>query len=184
MTELIEQATTSGEPDAVERLYRTVAPALRQTAARYLRNERVDHTLQPTALVHDALLDLIGNRVGNWTDRGHFFASTARQMRRVLARHARERAAQKRLGGKIRVALLDADAPVEATFEQVLAINGLLDDLETVDARAAQVVELAFFAGMTQDEIAATLGVGVATVQRDWTFARAWLYAELIEDAP
>jgi len=183
LTEIIELAIQEGGNAEVEQLYQVVVPVLRRTAARYLRNERPDHTLQPTALIHDALMNLLSRKDATWADRSHFFASAAREMRRILARHARDRGTLKRPGSKIRLSLMDADASTaDGELDQVLAINQLLDELEKLDDRAARVVEMAFFAGMQHDEIAAALGVSITTVQRDWAFARAWLYAELIED--
>ncbi|MBL8216136.1 MAG: sigma-70 family RNA polymerase sigma factor [Bryobacterales bacterium] len=183
LTEIIRQASDAGGDAEVERMYHAVAPLLRSTAARYLRGERPDHTLQPTALLHDALLRLLNRKDYTWADRSHFLAAAAREMRRILARHARDRGALKRPGSRLKLSLLDADMRTSAgSFEQVLAINGLLDELAELDDRAARVVELAFFAGMHHGEIAAALGVSLPTVERDWAFARAWLYSELIEE--
>lgn len=183
LTEIIRQASASGGEAQVERMYHALAPVLRSTAARYLRGERPDHTLQPTALLHDALLNLLNRKDYNWADRSHFLASAAREMRRILARHARDRGALKRPGSRLKLSLLDVDVQTgPGSFEQVLAINQLLEDLAELDDRAARVVELAFFAGMHHGEIAAALGVSLATVERDWAFARAWLYSELIEE--
>ena len=184
LTELIRQAMDTGGDDAVARLYREVAPALRRTAARYLRNERAGHTLQPTALLHDALLELLGREAAQWESREHFFAAMAKRMRWILARHARDRAALKREGGHMRLSLSEEDAAADNSLEQILTITQMLEGLEAVDERAAGVVEMIFFAGMTQEETAAALRVSVATVQRDWTFARAWLYAELYGSTP
>ncbi|MBM3740624.1 MAG: sigma-70 family RNA polymerase sigma factor [Acidobacteria bacterium] len=184
LTEIIQRATRSSDPAAVEELYRCAVPALRRTAARYLRDERAGHTLQPTALIHDALIEVLGCEVDKWESRDHFFAAMARQMRWILTRHARDRAALKREGSQTRMALLDEESAGGSDFEQVLVIADLLDGLEQVDERAARIVEMTFFAGMTQEETAGALGVAVATVQRDWTFARAWLYSELTGPVP
>ena len=183
LTEIIRQASAAGGEAEIERMYRAVAPVLRQTAARYLRGERPDHTLQPTTLIHDALLNLLNRKDRTWADRSHFLASAAREMRRILARHARDRGALKRPGSRLKLSLLDVDIQTTPDgFEQVLAINQLLDELAELDDRAARVVALTFFAGMHHGEIAAALGVSLPTVERDWAFARAWLYSELIEE--
>lgn len=153
---------------------------LKALAATYLRNERVDHTLQPTALVHEAYVRL-ENSAAKWTSRAHFFATAARAMRNVLVDHARRRGAQRRGAGNSCVSLDSIDVPDVRRQMQVLELDDLLNRLAELDARRAKVVEMKFFAGMTNEQIAEALGVARSTVADDWTVARAWLTAELAE---
>jgi RNA polymerase sigma factor (TIGR02999 family) len=161
--------------DLVPLVYRQ----LRRQAAAYLRRERLDHTLQPTALVHEAYLRLAGqDRVG-WQNRAHFFGIAAHMMRRILVDHARERQAAKRPGAGLRVALDDrvgATLPVDC---EVLLLDQALHELMRVDARQAQIVELRYFGGMSEQEVGQVLSVSRATVTREWQTARAWLYRRM-----
>ena len=149
---------------------------LRRLAANYLRRERSDHTLQPTALVHEAFMRLVDQRQVDWSNRAQFMGLAAVMMRRILVNHARDRAADKRGGGATRLSLGPADEGQPAAEADVTAIHEALDRLTALDERKGRVVELKFFGGLTAGEIAEVLGVSVATVEREWTFARAWLY--------
>ena len=151
---------------------------LRRLARGYLRRERPDHSLRPTALVHEAYLKLVDQRRVRWESRAHFFAIAAHLMRRILVDHARAHKAAKR-GGGARVPLLDIDAGAPAPDVEILALDRALDRLEAIDQRRSQLVELRFFGGLTVDETAAVLAVAPITVKRDWVLARAWLYREL-----
>ena len=152
---------------------------LRARAAGYLRRERRDHTLQPTALIHETYLRLVDqDRVG-WQNRAHFLAIAAKMMRRVLVDHARRRNAVKRPAHTLRVALDDQVGWVEPVACEVLALHASLDELEHIDERQARIVELRYFGGLTLEETASVVGISLATVKREWTMARAWLRREL-----
>jgi RNA polymerase sigma factor (TIGR02999 family) len=167
-----------GDNDALDQLVPIIYDELRRMAARQLRSERSDHTLQPTALVHEAYGRLIGADI-TWNDRAHFFAVAARTMRRVLVDHARAVNRDKRGGGIVRVTL-DENAAVSATDpSDVLALDEALERLALMDPRKAEVVQLHFFGGLTYDEIAEALGISAATVDRDLRMARAWLFHAL-----
>jgi RNA polymerase sigma factor (TIGR02999 family) len=172
-----------GEAGALDRVMPAVYDELRQLAARHLANERAGHTLQTTALVHEAYLRLAGQEHVDWKNRAYFFGAVANVMRRVLVDHARRRSRDKRGGGLAVVALEQVAEPAEpAALDggiDVQALDDALDRLAAIDARQARIVELRFFAGMTIEEIAAVLTVSAGTVKRDWTVARAWLFAAL-----
>ena len=168
-----------GDEGALDRLTPLVYEELRRQAARYLRRERPGHTLQTTALLHEAFLRLVDARGVSWQGRAHFFAIAANLMRRVLVEHARRRAADKRGGSDERVPLDEALAVAEAADLDLLAIDVALDKLEAVDERQARVVELRFFTGLSVEETAEALGVSEKTVKRDWNVARAWLRREI-----
>ena len=165
-----------GDQNAREQMLPLVYDELRRLAASYLRRERVDHTLQPTALVHEAYLRLIDQRRVDWTNRAQFVGVAAVLMRRILVNHARNRAAAKRGGGGEHEPLTIAADPLGKTVIDVIAVNEALDGLAALDARKCQVVELKFFGGLTTAEIGEALHVSAATVEREWSFARAWLY--------
>lgn len=165
--------------EAFDRLFPLVYAELRRMADMLLQRERVGHTLEATALVHEAFLKLAGGKAPDATDRAHFLGIAARAMRQILVDHARRRQADKRGGGQF-VTLGDDAAAVPATdAETLLAIHEALDELAQRDARLAQVVELRFFGGLGETEIATALSVTTRTVQRDWAKARAWLHARL-----
>ena len=168
-----------GEAAALTGLTSLVYDELRALAAAYLRRERAGHSLQPTALVHEAFIRLIDSSGIKATDRRHFFAIAANTMRRVLVEHARTRGAAKRGGGQQRVTLTGIqDAKPDADFE-VVALDEALKKLAALDERQARIVELRFFGGLEVEEVAHLLGVSKRTVEGDWTLARAWLYREL-----
>lgn len=159
---------------ALERTYRE----LRLLAAHYLRMERPDHTLQPTALVHEIYLRLADKRI-QWNDRKHFFVVVAGQMRRILVDHARGHQAEKRGAGAARVPLHEADRAELPRDEDVLAMDQALEVLKELEPRAASVVELRYFGGFSESEAADILEISAATLKRDWDFARAWLLKQL-----
>jgi RNA polymerase sigma factor (TIGR02999 family) len=153
---------------------------LHRMALRYLARERSDVTLQPTALVNEVCLRLLGWDQVRWQNRGHFFGVSAQMMRRVLVDIARRRHAERRGGaGAVRVPLEDVDVPAQERDADLVAIDHALEELAAEDARKARVVELRFFGGLSVEETADALGVSVRTVQNDWAFARAWLYRAL-----
>ncbi len=151
---------------------------LRALAASYLRRERADHTLQTTALVHEAYLRLTGQHGTIWQNRGHFFGIAAQAMRRVLVDHARRRKAEKRSGGRA-ITLPDDLTPGAVEPDEILAVDQALERLAVLDPRQARIVELRYFAGLTVEKTAAVLEVSPATVKRDWVSAKAWLQREL-----
>jgi RNA polymerase sigma factor (TIGR02999 family) len=177
ITQLLDQLS-HGDPAAEDRLVPLVYKGLHQLAARFMRGERQGHTLQPTALVHEAYLKLIDQRRVKWQSRSHFYRIAARLMRRVLVDHARQAKARKRDGG-CKIPLEPSFIYVDEQPHELLAIDEVLGRLAHLDPRQAEVVELRFFGGRSEEEIAEILGVSVRTVKRDWRVARAWLYAEL-----
>jgi RNA polymerase sigma factor (TIGR02999 family) len=168
-----------GNVQARDDLLPLVYRDLKRRAAAYLRRERRGHTLQPTALVHEAYLRLIGQDRVAWQNRAHFFGIAAHMMRRILVDHAREHQAAKRPGAGLRVALDDnvgASRPIDC---EVLMLEEALEQLARVDERQARIVELRYFAGMSEQEVAAVLSLSRATVTREWQTARAWLYRRM-----
>jgi RNA polymerase sigma factor (TIGR02999 family) len=151
-------------------------------AERHLKGERPGHTLQPTAIVNEAYLRLVGPEGGDWQNRAHFFAAAARSMRRILVDHARAKGAKKRGGGN-RV-LLDTAIMVEPRSVDLIAVDGALEKLAALDAAQGRVVELRFFAGLTEAETAEALGISPATVHRKWLSAKAWLHRALAGHGP
>jgi RNA polymerase sigma-70 factor (ECF subfamily) len=168
-----------GDPAALDQLIPIVEDELRRLARRYLRHERAGHTLQPTALVNEAYLKLVAVRQVHWHDRSHFFAMSARLMRRILVDHARSRQSLKRGGGTPTVTLDEALAVSETPGDDVVAIDDALTALAAFDERKSRVVELRFFGGLSVEETAAVLTVSPDTVMRDWKLAKAWLAREL-----
>lgn len=173
----------SDDPAALDAVYEVVYAELKRLARHRLNSERADHSIQPTALVHETYLKLVGPAQVKWNNRGHFFAIAAQAMRRVLVDHARGRARLKR-GGDQRPVTLDVDANIAAPGRStdVIALDEALRRLYETDPAKAQVVELRFFAGLTNAETAEAMGVSLRTVERNWSFARAWLYRELKAD--
>ncbi|HXU46932.1 MAG TPA: sigma-70 family RNA polymerase sigma factor [Thermoanaerobaculia bacterium] len=171
-----------GGDRALERLIPAVYLELRRLALRHLEGERAGHTLQPTALVHEAFLKLRGLRDIQWQDRTHFFAFSSRLMRRILVDHARGRMAAKRGADSPHVSLLDAESGgVESTLSaaEMIDLDRALDRLAAEEPRLARLVEVRFFGGLNVEEAAAVLDCSPRTVKRDWAFARAWLLQEL-----
>jgi len=174
-------AWRTGNLDARNQLFAVVYPQLRQIAARFLRQERADHTLDPTALVNELALRLLGSAPLAYKDRSHFFALAAQVMRRILVDYARARMAGKRGGVQQRVTLSSVadDLGAAPQSEDLLVLDDALSNLQRADPRAAHVVELRFFGGLHEEEVAEILGVSLATVKRDWRVARAWLIDQL-----
>jgi RNA polymerase sigma-70 factor, ECF subfamily len=168
-----------GHAGASDELFARVHHELRRLAAAYMRHERPGHTLQPTALVHEAYLRLVDQREATPENRAHFFGIAAGVMRRILIDHARAKRAEKRGGDHLRVGLTDASEVAAQQSDSLIEIDRALERLQAMDARRARVVELRVFAGMTIEEIAEVTGVGPRTVDRDWRIARAWLRREL-----
>ncbi len=171
-------AWSNGEGGARDRLIDAVYPELRLLARRYLRGERTEHSLSPTALVHEAYLKLIDQRRVQWQNRSHFFAIAANVMRRILVDHARAHGAAKR-GAGMQAPLQDVTLGRDPYDVDLLALDAALERLAAIDERQSRLVELRFFGGLTIEEVAAALDVSPITVKRDWALARAWLYREL-----
>ena len=169
----------SGEPEVSARLIALVYPELHAMAGRCMRRERPDHTLQPTVLVHEAFLRLVGQSGIQWESRAQFFGFAAAVMRRVLVDYAREHRALKRGGAAARVTLDDALLVTEEHLDRVIMIDDSLRKLAEVDPGQARVVELRFFAGMNVEETAEALGISPATVKREWSHAKAWLQRDM-----
>lgn len=167
-------------PDGIQPI---IYAELRRLAASYLSRERRGHTLQPTALVHEAYVRLIDQRQIDWSNRAQFIGLAAVMMRRILVNHARDRIADKRGGGAEHVPLTLAGEGIGAPEVNLLDLHEALNDLTATDSRKGRIVELKFFGGLTTAEIAENLGLSVATVERDWKFARAWLYRAMAGDS-
>lgn len=172
-----------GEPQAAEELWTRTNDELRRLAAHYMRNERRDHTLQATALVNEVYLRFFSARPITLQDRAHFFALAGRQIRQILLNYARDRQAAKRGGRRVRLSLSELNGLGQPMEPQVLDVELALQKLEQLDARAARTVELRFFSGLTEAEASEVLGVSIATLKRDWEFARVWLLRELSRPA-
>ncbi|MFN2476029.1 MAG: ECF-type sigma factor [Chthoniobacterales bacterium] len=184
IAELLRELLPAGEIGAshsLDAMLPQLYDELRRLAAIYLQRERPDHTLQPTALVHEVYLRLAGDKPIDWKDRAHFLGIAARVMRRILASSAVTRNAQKRGGGAIKLALDDAlDFSAECTVS-LAGVDEALRSLEAIDARQGRVVELRFFGGLTIEEIGEVLQISAATVKREWATAKLWLQHELCE---
>ena len=170
----------NGDQAALEKLMPLVYSELRRLASHYLRRERGEHTLQPTALVNEAYLKLIDQRNAKWQNRAHFFGISAQLMRRILVDHARQHQAVKRGGsGQQRVSITTVEKLAKEPEVALLALNEALDELARMAPQQGRIVELKFFGGLQIEEIAEVLGIGHATVERDWKLARAWLRRQL-----
>jgi RNA polymerase sigma-70 factor, ECF subfamily len=178
---LLLSALTRGDDGAASKLIPVVYDELRRLAGSYMRRERADHTLQATALVHEAYLKLVEQRSVNWQSRAHFFGVAAQLMRRILIDHARGHSRQKRGGDDQKVSLDEALIFSEQQADELLAVDDSLNQLAKIDPRQAKVVEMRFFGGLSIEEAAEVLGVSPKTVKRDWSVAKAWLYADLKE---
>jgi RNA polymerase sigma factor (TIGR02999 family) len=178
ITDLLLQVR-QGSPDAMDRLFPLVYGELRRIAHRQLLGERPGHTLGTTGLVHETYLKLVDQTRVQWRDRAHFFALAARAMRQILVDYARRYRAQRRGGGMKRVSLTDAAAAEEKQAELVLGVHEALERLSAMNERLSRIVECRYFAGLTEEETAVTLGVSARTVERDWLKAKGWLYQEL-----
>jgi RNA polymerase sigma factor (TIGR02999 family) len=170
---------SNGDQQALEQLVPLVYGELRRLAERYVRRERPGHTLQSTALVHEAWMKLIDQRNVHWQNRAHFFGVAAQMIRRILVDYARNRHAGKRGGHALKLSLDEAiELPKQRDLD-LMALDDALDGLATVDPQQARIVELRFFAGLSIDETAEVLRISPATVKRDWVSAKAWLYREM-----
>jgi RNA polymerase sigma factor (TIGR02999 family) len=177
----------SGDPSAADQLLPLVYEELRKLAARKLANEKAGQTLQPTALVHEAYLRLVGSQSegqepDKWDSRGHFFSAAAEAMRRIMVESARRKKRVKHGGGRQRLDLDEHEVPIEPAAEEILALDGALTQLAQEDAVAAQVVHLHYFAGASIEEAAEMLGISRATAYRQWNYARAWLRCAIGDD--
>lgn len=172
----------AGNPVDLAALFPAVYEDLRRIAARHLAAERKDHTLQPTALVHEAYLRLLGNQPLGWRGRAQFYGAAAEAMRRILIDHARGKGRQRRGGGqRVRLPLDAAELAQAENAEEILSVDEAIRRLEDQDPRMAEIVKLRFFAGLSYEETAETLGVTERTVYREWQLARAWLQQRLDE---
>ncbi len=179
VTQVLEELRRDS-PGAREELFRLVYGELHRLAASFMHGERKDHTLQTTALIHEAYLRLLGgDAAAAWNDKAHFLRAAARAMRSILVDFGRARAAQKRGGGRARITLSEAVGPERDTTEDVVALDEALERLEKLNEQWARVVELRFFAGLGPEETAKVLAISPSTVHREWSAARAWLYREL-----
>jgi RNA polymerase sigma factor (TIGR02999 family) len=175
VTDLL-QAWDRGDLEARDHLMRVVYDELRRRAAAYLRSERAEHTLQPTALVHEAYLRLVGQQRIVWQNRAHFFGVAAQMMRRILVDHARGHRRGKRGGGAVKVTLDDRAGGVTPRDCDLLALDLALEELMAVDPQQGRIVELRYFAGLSEAQVADVLGVSRSTVTREWQIAKGWLY--------
>jgi RNA polymerase sigma factor (TIGR02999 family) len=166
----------AGDQAALARLASVLYDELRDLAARQMRGERWDHTIQPTALVHEAYLRLFGNRTLEFQDRAQFFGAAAEVMRRILVDHARKYLAAKRGGQAARVEFEDGFVATEESPDQLIAIDDALGRLAEINPEVKRIVELRFFSGLSVDEVAAMIGTSPRTVKRKWRFAKAWLF--------
>jgi RNA polymerase sigma factor (TIGR02999 family) len=179
VTRLLER-WREGDPEVLENLIPLVYAQLHRIAKGYMRREREDHTLQPTALVNEVYMRLLNQRKISWHDRGHFFTFAARMMRNILKDHARAHLADRRGGtGAIRLPLTDEVAWVGSSSVDILDLNRALDRLEQLDQRKAHLIELRFFLALTMEETAEVLSISLATAERDLKFSRSWLFHEL-----
>lgn len=183
VTQLLSDAR-QGAPGAHDQLFSIVYTELRRIAANYMRRERADHTLQATALVHEAYMQLVDQTRVNWQSRAHFFGVAAQLMRRILVDHARNQGAQKR-GGNAQVLSIEDNIGIasipEVAFDE---LDEALNRLQALDPDQAKLVELRFFGGLTVEEAAEVMGISTATVEREWRMARAWLHHQLTATRP
>ena len=178
----IPSAGDAENRQAAEQLLPLVYEELRRIAASKMANEAAGHTLQPTALVHEAWLRLVADKNPRFENRAHFFAAAAEAMRRILIDRARRKRAARHGGGQQRVNLEEVDLPFDTDDDQLLAVNEALDKLATHHSLQAEVVKLRYFVGMTIEEAAQMLGISQPTAKRWWTYARAWLYDEITKN--
>jgi RNA polymerase sigma factor (TIGR02999 family) len=177
------QEWTSGDQDALERLLPLVYDELRRLAGHYLRSERPDHTLQATALVHEAYLRLIDQKNVRWQNRAHFFGIASQMMRRILVDHARKRHAAKRDAAVCRLSVAEDLVPAPEREPDILALDEAISSLSALDPQQGRIIELRFFGGLTVEETSEVVGVSPATVKREWATARLWLRHEMLKDS-
>lgn len=180
----ILQNWSGGDSEAPARLMPFVYDEMRRLAGVFLAKERGNHTLQPTALVHEAYVRLVDQTRVNWQNRAHFYGIAASMMRRVLIDHARAHVTDKRGGTTIRLSIDDVQVPVEERAAALLDLDEALERLKEIDERKCKIIEMSFFGGLSDEEIAEALGVSTRTVLRDWKTARLWLYRELTQNHP
>ena len=178
VTQLLQQYR-NGNRGALDALFPLVYDELKRLAASRLRDERRDHTLQPTALVHEAYMRLIDQHSSDWQNRAHFFGLAAEMMRRILVNHANKRNADKRFGNQTRLALDDAISFANQSNINLISLDEALDRLVIFDEMQAKIVELRFFTGLSIEETAEVLGVSDSTVKREWRIAKAWLHQQI-----
>lgn len=179
VTDMLAEWSDSGNREALDKLMPIVYDELHRQAARYLRHEREDHTLQTTALVNEAYLRLIGQNETRWQNRAHFFGIAAEMMRRILVDYARKRGAAKRGGDTVKITVNEAVAALNERDLDLIAVDEALTRLAGIDQQQARVVELRFFGGLNVEETATVLGISDRTVKRDWSVAKAWIRREL-----
>lgn len=172
---LLLRRWSGGDRDALDELIRTVYPEMQRIALRYLQRERTDHTLQSTALVHEAFLRLVGRQETQWSNRAHFFAVASRIIRGILVDYTRTRRAQKRGAGAAQIAVDESIAGEVPREVDLLDLDRALDALQEFDPQQSQIVEMRFFGGLSNEEVAEVLGISVSTVKRDWIMAKTWL---------
>jgi RNA polymerase sigma factor (TIGR02999 family) len=175
---------SDGNQSALDELYPLVYDELHRLARRYMSREREGHTLQTTALINEAYVRLVDQRNVHWANRSHFFAISAQIMRRILIDHARRHAYAKRGGGAQQVSLDEAAIVTRTAGAELLRLDEALKSLAEMDPRRSQVVELRYFGGLNNEEIAGVLNISENTVTRDWNMARAWLHQQLSESSP
>lgn len=180
MSRLFE-AAEQGDTEAGKRIFPAAYGTLRRMAAAKMAGERIDHTLQPTALVHEAYIRLLDpqGKERNWNSEGHFFSAAAEAMRRILIEHARRRQSLKRGGDRVRTTLDESGLAIDVPDEEILAVHEALDRLDTEDPDLARIVKLRYFAGLSVPETAAALDVSESSVKRSWRCAKAWLFREI-----
>ncbi len=183
ITNLLVKLHTRNRSAVAAKLMPLVYEDLRRLARKYFQHERPDHTLQPTALVHEAYIRMVDQTRVGWKDRAHFFAVAAKVMRRVLVDYARARKRARRGGKRQRIELDSRISPAEMSEQDILALHEAIEKLATLDDRQAQVVEMRFFSGMNVEEVAEALGVSTRTVEGDWTHAKAWLKTQFALEA-
>ena len=182
ITRILEKVS-SGDPHAAHELLPLVYEQLRAAAQKQMAQERRDHTLQATALIHEAYVRLVGSHDVSWENRAHFYLAAAEAMRRVLIEHARKRGRAKRGGGRQRIPLTGEELAQNPNLEEIMSVDAAIRRLEEQDGRMARIVRLRFFAGLGVGETAAALGLSDRTVRREWALARAWLHRELTAGA-
>ena len=175
---------SDGDDGALDKLIPLVQPELHRLAHHYMSRERTGHTLQTTALLNEAYLQLVDDSTHNWQNRTHFMAAAAQLMRRIMVDHARKRCSLKRGGSALRVTLDDAALVTEKRSEELLALDEALERLAAQDPRKSRIVELRYFGGLTEEETAAFLKLSDRTVRREWRMARTWLYRALSGKEP
>ena len=175
----ILEAAQNGDPTAAEQLLPLVYEELRRLAAHKMANEAAGQTLQPTALVHEAWLRLVGNQEQQWNGRAHFFGAAAEAMRRILIENARRKGAQRHGGGQVKLDIQDIEIATAPKDDELLAVSDALEKFAVRDKQKAELVKLRYFVGLTTEEAAQVLGISVPTADRWWNFSRAWLYEEI-----